>query len=72
MLETNAFKCDDQVYKNAKRSGRSLCVVIESICTKGDGTVSEDTSKSASASASADISKFVKTAIVPEVHTDGM
>jgi len=71
ILEKNVFNCDDQVYKNAKRSGMTLCVVIESICTKGDGSVEEDSTKSASAEVKGDASKFVKTAIIPEVHANG-
>jgi len=71
LLETSSFKYNDQVYKNAKRSGRSLCVVIESICTKDDSSLSKDITVTGSVDVEADASKFVPTAIVPEIHTNG-
>ena len=39
VLENSTFKCHDQVYKNIQRSGRDLCVVIESIQTRAHGSI---------------------------------
>ena len=67
-LESKKINVNDEVFLTAKHSPRtSLCVVIESISTKDDGTVKVDKS---SFSTDVDVDTG-KTAIIPEIHVKG-
>lgn len=68
-MKTNNINVNHHVIRSAKHTSRlSLCVVMESIATKEDGTVQEGKTLDVSSDADVDVGK---TTIIPKVHPKG-